>query len=227
MHRPCRALLMILMLCSLLWTGAAQAVTVDYQQTGEIQIQLEAPAGYLDVEIALYHIGHVGNADGGLQYSYLEAFRGCDASLVYETASEAEAAARIIDQYIDLHGIQPIRKMTTDADGRTTFARLQAGVYFGRKSGGNSQVDMIPFIVTVPYYQDRELLYQVPVNPKIEVRPTPPPTVTPIPDWIDEEKLPQTGILRWPAAVLSMLGCALLLTGLFLIRHDKERRRKM
>lgn len=226
MQKPCRALLIILVLSSLLWAAGAQAVTVDFKKTGEIQVRLELPADFEHVNIALYHIGKVENAAEDLQYTFLDTFRGCDARLDYDTASEADAAARKIDQYIDQHAIQPIARKTTDGCGRVTFDQLQAGVYFGRKAGGESRLDMIPFIITIPFYQNEELLYQVPVNPKFEIKPTPKPSNTPKPGSEEGGKLPQTGVLRWPATALSLLGCAFLLVGLLMIRHDNKNRRK-
>lgn len=199
---------------------------MDFNRSGEIQVQLEVPSGFRNVDIALYHIGTVNNADGDLLYTFLGTFRGCDARLDYNTASEADAASRKIDQFIEQHAIQPIARRTTNNEGYAVFSPLQAGVYFGRKVGGDSRLDMIPFIITIPFYQNEELLYQVPVNPKFEIKPTPKPSNTPKPGSGEGGKLPQTGVLRWPATALSLLGCALLLVGLLLLRRDNKNRRQ-
>lgn len=240
MRKLCKAMA-VLMCLGWLMSAQALAVTVDYGRTGALQVQLETTSlreDWSGLEISLYRIGKMENPSGDLYYHVSGAFSDCGVSLDYQNASEAETAARQIEAYIRENSILPIAVMTTDVEGLAEFAGLEAGVYFAHKTGGTAEIDIIPFIVTVPYYKNGELLYTVPVNPKMEIRPTTSPTATPAPtrtpgsdqtpsptNPTSEEKLPQTGVVRWPVVALSIGGCVLIALGaVFIAAGDKRRK---
>lgn len=241
MRKLCKALA-ALMCVGWLITAQGLAVTVDYGRTGALHVQLETASlreDWSGLEISLYRIGEMENPSGDLHYRVSGAFSECDVSLDYQTASEAETAARQIEIYIQEKSILPIAVKATDAEGLAEFTGLDAGVYFAQKTGGTAEMDIIPFIVTVPYYKNGELLYTVPVNPKMEIRPTPSPITTSTPtrtpgsehtprptDSTSEGKLPQTGVVRWPVVALSIGGCVLVALGVVLIAVTGGKRRK-
>lgn len=206
----------------------ALAVTVDYAQTGTLQVQLETTSARSDwsgVEISLYRIGEVENPNEDLCYRVSGEFADCAVDLNYTSAHEADSAAKAIGKYIENRQLQPMAKQRTDAKGLAVFDGLSVGVYYAEKSGGTKEIDIIPFIVTIPYYKNGELLYTVPVNPKMEIRPQ--PTLTPQPTTPpDDNKLPQTGVTRWPVVALSIGGCVLIALGAGLILAARRKREK-
>ncbi len=216
--RKCPVLLLMLLCIAL--PLPAEAVTVDYTRTGDLRVQMDISSS---VEISLYRIGEVENANEDLRYHTSGEFAPCTVDLNYTSADEAEAAAEIIGQYVSDRQLQPLAVRKSDSDGLVTFENLSVGVYYAEKSGGAKEVSVLPFIVTVPYYKDGELLYTVPVNPKTEILPTPTPTPTPPSD----SKLPQTGLTRWPVVALSIGGCLLVALGVVLVllagrKQDKK-----
>lgn len=208
----------------------AQAVTVEYARAGTLQVQLETTSARSDwsgVEISLYRIGDVENPDGDLKYVLSGACADCGVRLDYVTADEADAAAKHIGEYIDQNQVAAMDRRTTDAKGFAAFENLGVGVYFARKEGGTREIDILPFIVSIPYYKGGELLYIVPVNPKMEIRPTPTPqpTATPQPTTPPGGgNLPQTGVTRWPVVALSIGGCTLIALGAGLILAARRKR---
>ena len=161
----------------------AYAVDVDYTKSGTLEIELTTShqISLFGQEISLYRIGEVENPHGDLKYYVSGEFASCNVDLNYTTANEAAEAAQEISDFISAHNIKPSMTKRTDTDGNATFSDLSVGVYFGQKTGGSSEISMLPFIVTVPYYKDTELLYTVPVNPKTEYHPQPTTAPTPEP----------------------------------------------
>lgn len=234
MRKLCKAMA-ALMCLGWLMTAQALAVTVDYGRTGALQVQLETTSlreDWSGIEISLYRIGEIENPSGDLRYRVSGAFSECGVALDYQNASEAETAARQIEAYISGKAIVPMAVAATDTAGLAVFADLDPGVYFAHKTGGDAQIDLIPFIVSVPYYKDGALLYEVPVNPKMEIRPTPTPepTHTPKPSPTNSApggggSLPQTGVVRWPVVALSIGGCVLVALGAVCIAVGGKRRK--
>ena len=216
-----RKRLMALLMLFGIFPISALAVTVDFAKTGALEVRMES-ASFQNVEISLYQIGAIENENEDLYYRPDGAFAGCTANLNYTSAEEAEQAAEIIHNYILENNLKPIAVRKTDAQGTATFENLNVGVYYAEKSGGSAEIEMLPFLITVPYYQNGELLYTVEVNPKSEIHPQPSPTPQPPSD----DKLPQTGVMRWPAAALSIGGCVLIALGAALVFASRRKREK-
>ena len=219
---------MLAMLLCMTLPLTAQAVTVEYARAGTLQVQLETTSARSDwsgVEISLYRIGEVENPNEDLRYCVSGEFADCTVDLNYTSAHEADAAAKTIGKYIENRRLQPMAKQRTDAKGLAVFDGLNVGVYYAEKSGGTKEIDIIPFIVTIPYYKNSELLYTVPVNPKMEIRPQPTPTSQPTTPPSDDH-LPQTGVTRWPVVALSIGGCVLIALGTGLILAARRKREK-
>ena len=106
-------------------------------------------------------------------------------------------------------------------DGKATFAGLPTGLYLiiqEKAAKGFSKLS--PFLVSVPYMEDGQYLYDVTAAIKTELErepeSTPPPSTKP-----DGPKLPQTGQLNWPVPVLAVSGLAMFTLG-FLLRKKED-----
>ena len=106
-------------------------------------------------------------------------------------------------------------------DGKATFAGLPTGLYLiiqEKAAKGFSKLS--PFLVSVPYMEDGQYLYDVTAAIKTELErepeSTPPPSTKP-----DGPKLPQTGQLNWPVPVLAVSGLAMFTIG-FLLRKKED-----
>ena len=106
-------------------------------------------------------------------------------------------------------------------DGKATFAGLSTGLYLiiqEEAAKGFSKLNA--FLVSVPYMEDGQYLYDVTAAIKTELKrepeSTPPPSTKP-----DGPKLPQTGQLNWPVPVLAVSGIAMFTLG-FLLRKKED-----
>lgn len=96
--------------------------------------------------------------------------------------------------------------------GKATFSGLSTGLYLivqNKAAEGFSKMD--PFLISVPYLDDGEYLYDVTAAVKPELKrepdPTDPTETKPGP------KLPQTGQLNWPIPAMVIGGLALFVLG--------------
>lgn len=231
LQRMIGALVCLVLLAA--YTTCALAVTVDYGRTGSLDVQLETSPlreDWSGVVFSLYRIGEIDNAGGNLSYATSGQFAASGVQFDYTTSSEAEAAARKLEDHVRRHSILPVAKQATDAHGVAKFPGLTVGVYFGLAEDPLELLDVTPFIVTVPYYQDGKLLYAVPVHPKSELKPTPSPSPSPSPTpsptpTTTPGDLPQTGILRWPVIALSICGGLLILLGALAIARARREKK--
>ena len=194
----------------------ALAVTVDYGKNGSISVALETTDERDDwsgVQISLYRVGDVDNSNADLHYPINAQFASSGVDLNVTTSAEAEAAAQKLSDFIEQNSIGALSTKTTDQDGKTVFPDLPVGMYFAMKTGGTKYIDILPFIVSVPLYEEKELTYDVTVCPKMEVFPEPTPTPEPSPTPTPPPHLPQTGVTRWPVIALAWLALLLIVVG--------------
>lgn len=93
------------------------------------------------------------------------------------------------------------------SDGYVEFSDLSPGQYLlVQLEAANGFLPMKPFCVSLPMWLEETLTYQIDAAPKLE----------PVPG----EKLPQTGLLIWPAWVL--LGTGALLVGIGAFARKRE-----
>ena len=219
--------LLLIILCTM--QVSAMAVIVDDSQTGNMRVALEttdARDDWSGVEISLYRVGDIDNSTQDMIFVIDSNFAGSNADLNAANADAAEKAANQLRDYINANGIAPMKKQNTDIDGVTDFSNLPVGMYFAMKTGGTKYIDILPFIVSVPLYQDTELEYNVTVCPKTEDYPEPTPSPTPSPSSTPEPRLPQTGVTRWPIVVLACLAVLFLVIGILAVSAAKRRERK-
>ena len=182
--------------------GRKGSVTVSMQFDGEA-----VPGG----ELTLYRVGEVSEDDGN--YTFVPTGEFVRWGSDFGTLASAEQTAQTAHslRYFALrNGITGTTK-GIGTDGKVTFSNLEQGLYLlvqTRPATGFSRVN--PFLVSIPYEQDGEYLYDVDAQAKTELEQEPTPTKPP------EKpggKLPQTGQLNWPVPVLAAAGLVLFAIG--------------
>jgi len=185
----------VLLACVLLMAAFplfAQAITVDFDRTGSIVVHLEiAPNQKISgVTFALYRVGDVDNAYGGIDYHPNAEYAPSGVSFDFQTSSEALAAAETLKGYIAENNLPAQAVKTTDENGIASFTLRAVGVYFLDAAGGGPYgLAVSPLILSVPYFTSTDggrsgtLDYDVFVYPKAEIvtTPTPTPSATPTP----------------------------------------------
>ena len=108
-----------------------------------------------------------------------------------------------------------IAPQETDANGRVSFEGLEVGLYLvmqAARGEGENKYYLSPFLITIPYRNaDGTLSYDVKADSKplgIYKEQVPPP-----PEPVPHKRIPQTGQLWWPVAVLGAAGVLLLTAG--------------
>lgn len=207
---------------------AAAAQQIDLSIKGSIDVQIrDSEDGKLYVEQAsmyIHKIAALQMVDGSLRYVALAEYE--DLNIDFDALDSASQPAVIeaVLQRIAQRGIEPLQSLSGNT-GRFFFENLELGVFLlGYESeGGKLQVD--PFLVAIPAQSEEggQWYYDVKVYPKNEIKkppkPTPTKTSTPVPTGPPQptpstpEKLPQTGMLRWPILLMASLGIILFAAG--------------
>ena len=109
----------------------------------------------------------------------------------------------------------------TDANGQVSFDGLEAGLYLvmqDARGEGENRFFLSPFLISIPYRNaDGSLAYDITADAKpigvYKEQVPPPPAPTP-------KKIPQTGQLWWPVAMLGAAGVLFVVMGM--VRRSKS-----
>ncbi|MDY3224622.1 MAG: hypothetical protein SOW84_01935 [Candidatus Faecousia sp.] len=162
--------------------------------------------------LTLYRVGAVQENDGNYRFVPTGSFTGWGADFgSLDSAQHLAQTAESLASYAAGQGLTGTTR-TVGKNGAVTFSNLKQGLYLlvpSRAAKGFRKGS--PFLVSVPYYQDGVYVYQVDASVKTELEREPTPTLPPADS---DGKLPQTGQLYWPAAVLAALGLIVVIAGI-------------
>lgn len=199
-------------------TASAHPVP-DLTKTGSITVAMRyqdkaVPGGSL----TLYRVGDV-DEDGG-DYSFVPTgdFKGCVAAFDEKNIQSPELAKELAD-YAETKKLSAVGTKTAGKDGNVTFSGLELGLYLlVQETAAPGYGKMSPFLVSVPYLEDNQYVYDVKSAPKTDLE----REVTPTETAPHGPTLPQTGQLNWPVPVLVVLGLTLFTIG-WALRFGKKR----
>ena len=80
--------------------------------------------------------------------------------------------------------------------------------------------------VTIPYEEDGSFLYEVDATPKPDSDKKAETTTTAKTTKPSGERLPRTGQLKWPIAILTAVGAVLIGVGILLTLSDNNRKKE-
>lgn len=176
--------------------------------------------------LSLYRVASVSPAG---EYTLLPAYAGSGAVITGrpDAAGWREAVGHLI-RWIGEQGLSPEVTVITAAGGRAVHEPLAAGLYLLTAAPcqkGSYTYTAAPALVGLPLEQPGGgWQYAVTAAPKLERTGTyvPPPIIIPDnPAPTPADKLPQTGLLQWPIALLAALGLVLLAVGGALRRRSE------
>ncbi len=215
MRNALSALVLAVLVLCLSICAAAQAVP-DLSRRGSITITTRMGDTLITGgSLTLYHAGEAVEEDGNFLFRPTEAFASCKERLD-DLENNAALAARLRD-YVKKEKLTG-QKETINSKGKAVFEDLAPGVYLivqEEPSPGYAKLD--PFLISLPYLEDGEYVYDISANPKtdFEEEPTEPPTTEP-----KDPAIPQTGQLWWPVPLLACAGLALFALGMVLNRRN-------
>lgn len=214
---------------------AASAVTLpDLDRSGSIKVAMreaETGAGIPGGTMTLFRVGDVHEEDWNFSFVPSKDFSDCDPSLVNLQTPDA---AQILADYAENRKIAGTT-VTVDEKGYANFAAVKPGMYLlVQKQAPEGYYAVNPFLVSVPFSEKGEYIYDVDASPKTELlskAPDPPEPADPDdpatpgnPGDSDEpgdSGEPKTGdstfILPW---VVLMLICGVSVIGIALHRKN-------
>lgn len=208
----------VCMLLALCLSAAANSVP---DQLGSIEVTVRYDGKPVaGGEVTCIRVGTVAQSDGDLYFQRVE-------DDVRLDDIDDPALAKELAKFAQDHNLTG-ETLTVSAEGTAVFRNLKPGLYLIREdTPAEGFSPLAPFLVSVPYNEDGEYIYDVTANAKSELErtpestptePTTPPTKpTPPPG----PNLPQTGQLNWPVPVLVVLGLGLFSVGWMLRTKEK------
>ena len=205
----------MVMVCGI-FTADASASSVDLDQKGSISVSMKAGG-----DLNIFKVADV-VSDNGYSYELTEEFSGIEnASTVTETidkkldASNAELAKNLA-KFASDKSVKAKTTLKATEDSVLKFSDLEVGLYLITQSTASTGYSIMdPFLISIPGKETEKDRYNVNASPKmgkIQKETTPPPKDNTPPSG---GKLPQTGQLWWPVAVLLAAGVILLGVGVF------------
>lgn len=205
---------MLLLLCL-----PVTAHPVDPAQTGTLTIECHYGGSPVSGKtFSLYRVASVSPAG---EYTLLPAYAGSGAVITGrpDAAGWREAVERLT-QWITAQGISPSVQLTAAASGTAVGETLPVGLYLLTAAPcqkGSYTYTAAPALVGLPLEQPGGgWQYTVTAAPKLARTGTYVPPAIIIPDNpapAPADKLPQTGLLQWPIALLAAAGLVLLAVG--------------
>lgn len=184
---------------------------VDLGRKGTIALEMKDEAGQIvpGGAFALYRVGEAEIRENNLCFALAEPFQDCAVSLENPALS---AVAESLAAYAAQHPEIESRVQTADAKGRAAFENVECGLYLIVQTTAADGYEAVKaFVVSMPMSVEGEWTYNVTAKPKAERTPEPQPT--PEPTTPPGDRLPQTGMLKWPVPVLAAAGVAVFAIG--------------
>lgn len=166
-----------------------------------------------DADVTLYEIAVFTNYKKH-EYIVNDTYQFVMSKLDFSTTEKGctKENAEIIAEYIQEHTIKGTVKKSDDY-GKVTFDNLKKGIYLVSVDV-DKEYSVDAFLIEVPLWEDGSYNDSVTANPKIELVPGEndgdDETIT---TEDEDEKLPQTGQLKWPIPVMLVLGITLIVAG--------------
>ena len=166
--------------------------------------------------LTLFRVGEVSENDGN--YCFLPAGDFSECGLVFENIQSPELAESLAS-YARSQKLTGTAKLISKK-GIVTFSGLEQGLYLlVQNTAAYGYSKLSAFLVSLPYLDGDEYIYDVTASAKSELEREPEPTEPPKTPTSPGGKLPQTGQLWWPVPVL--ICCGLLCIAIGLIRRRR------
>ncbi len=176
------------------------------------------------INMKLYRIGNVKYDMGAVSFELDDVFSSAGINL--NTTNTAGKWAEASEKLADMAGSSGLGgdERTTDANGKIVYEDLTQGAYLLVQGSSDQNVKVAPMILTVPFMEEGEWLYDIETYPKVSVIPAT-PTSTPTPAAPSKPATPvKTGdtanAMPW---VISLIGAAAVISAVvYIIKRKKE-----
>lgn len=231
LKRLVTSMLLILIVCIADMAVASAVALPDLDRSGTIKVAMreaETGAGIPGGTMTLFRVGDIHEEDWNFSFVLSKDFSDCDPALLNLQTPDA---AQTLADYAENRKIAGTT-VAVDENGYANFDKVKPGLYLlVQKQAPEGYYAVNPFLVSVPFSENGEYIYDVDASPKTELlnkSPKPPASSEPddpaTPDNPDNSGDPKTGdhtfVLPWVAL---MLICGFLIINIAL--HRKERKK--
>lgn len=215
-------LLVLTVLAGLPASASAHAVPEEGRKGSITILMVYAEKPVSGGQLTLYRVGDVAQDNGN--YTFVPTSSLHDWNGSFGDLENADQIAKDLAKYVSDKKLIGTRE-AIDKNGEAKFDNggkgLEQGLYLVVQTVPAAGFQSIsPFLVSLPYFDGTEYVYDVTARSKTElervVKPTEPPE-TPAPG-----KLPQTGQLWWPVPVLTSAGLLCIVVGLLRRRGNRD-----
>lgn len=178
------------------------------------------PDGSIEVKVKYNGKNITGGQLIAVRVGYMDrdtlAFKRLTDDKIIDNIEKASAVSDMLKYYKDTEDKSEFTVIKVDVkDGIAKFKDLTTGLYLiyqEKAATGYSKLN--PFLVTLPYTVNGKEVFDITVSSKSELERE--PELTKPPSGTPDEKLPQTGQLRWPIPVMACSGMACFVIGWYL-----------
>ena len=156
----------ILVLCALVLAFCATALaagTIDKSRTGSVTVEMEYGGDVVTGgTLAIYYVGEVAYGNGGYYFALTDDFDDFTGAKSY-TESEAltDDVADAIYEYVVENSLSAYQSKV-NITGTVVFSGLKVGLYLVVQTQASTGYEaFLPFLITVPMYDDGEYEYNV------------------------------------------------------------------
>ena len=160
-------------------------------------------------EYSLVKIADAVMTDSSVVYHTRDQFDSFDCDWKNMPSSSMNEKAKDLAEFCEDHGYYAATR-TTDGNGELKFEDLEFGLYLVARTkvdAVNEDFITDPLLVFLPQKVNGKAVYDIVASPKFSYLHG---------DTPGDPSLPQTGLLIWPIAPLAVIGCLLILSGVFL-----------
>ena len=220
-----RTLITAILTTAILLFGPMQAgvyASADSSELGSLTIVMISKQGVslTGAGLSIIRVATLKSANGELSYVPTDEFSAANIAMdVNMTAEENIAVSAELTKYSTQNKLIS-NNVLVGSEGTAVISGLSPGLYLiSQNISVEGYRDIKPFMVSLPSIDPdgSTWLYNLIITPKVqgilEANRVPTPTPTPAPttgtttsDTSSGSKLPQTGMLRWPVAVLAISG---------------------
>ncbi len=151
------------------------SITVILQQTDE----KGAVTPFQNISVSLYKIGSVRSDMGAAYFDFDAPFTQAGIEITdTKTASQWIDAAKTLSGLLEGSGIAGDSRVS-DENGKISYSDLAQGIYLLTATKSDSEVTMSPILLTVPFMEEGDWVYDIASYPKLSVKPAETPEETP------------------------------------------------
>ena len=220
----------LLLFCMICVSAAFASEKFDENRTGSITVTLldsrDETTPVSGGNLTVYRIADVESASYNLEYVLTEEFK--DSGISLSELSKTKTVNEFMN-FLSEHSEIAGRTESVGENGKVIYDSLSCGLYLlEQKTAADGYMPVKPFIISVPFEENGEYVYDINAMPKTEFSgqtgPTQPTEPTE-PTQPTEPQLPYTGQLEWPVPVFAVIGLLLLMSG-FLLKYGGRESRK-